>query len=187
MRNSAKFFAVSLLLACCSLPAHADVFTFSFSNMGYDDNDNPVLLSGAGEFTAFLTSPGIYSVSAVSGSTNNQIITGLSAGFGSDNELFFPPLGGGYLDSGGITYALEGGGLVNLYFDSGSYKEYDYADYFFATGPLAISPASIASAPEMPTLGLFAGGALFLLLILHRPPRSRLLLYPISPTGTGLG
>jgi len=167
MRSTLHSLALTLLLTCSTLLASADTFDFSFSNRGYDDNGNPVLLSAIGELTTSLTSPGIYTVIAVNGTTNGQTIAGLSSGYGSDNELFFPPAGGGYLDTGGITYALDGGGLVNLYFNSGSYREYDYSDSFFATGPLTIVPAiPTPVAPEPSTPALVSSGVLALGILL---------------------
>ncbi len=62
MRSTLHSLALTLLLTCSTLLASADTFDFSFSNMGYDDNGNPVLLSAIGELTTSLTSPGIYTV-----------------------------------------------------------------------------------------------------------------------------
>src|SRR5581483_2266368 len=105
---------VILLGTIATVPAHAMTFDFSATSTGAPGD----LASGA--FTASLSSPGIYSVTGITGTFDGVAITGLSGYANADNVLFFPTQP--YVDFQGISFHTAGLGDINL-FSNGGYFE----------------------------------------------------------------
>lgn len=120
MRKPTLFFCVLVVTLFASNSAFADTFSFSFSG--------PVL-SGSGTLAGHQSSPGIYTIFAINGTTsygsNTYAITGVvppGTFAGNDNLLYFPA-SNGLLDSDGISYEISDGSDVNLYYIDGNYAE----------------------------------------------------------------
>jgi PEP-CTERM motif len=91
--------------------AKADDFTISFTGA----------VTGSGVFVGTETSPGVYDITGVlSGSVTDPVlgasnIVSTSDYFGSDNTLFFPDPGTGFLDINGLSFVLANGVDLNLF------------------------------------------------------------------------
>jgi hypothetical protein len=96
-----------MLAALPSTSALADtLYDFSFSGGG---------ISGSGQFTTISSGPGYELITAISGTTDGQTITGLLPGGAfefNDNRLLVPGLD---FDAGGLSYGLANGEWINIY------------------------------------------------------------------------
>jgi hypothetical protein len=118
-----------LLFAAVATPvaAHADdLYNYSFSGTG---------VSGAGTFTIpSTTADGSFLVSSITGQVNGANITGLlpvDAYKGNDN-LFFN--GYPYLDNGGVSFGLDNGADVNIFFINGDWFFQGDGNFVLDTG-----------------------------------------------------
>ena len=116
MRSGRAFLTLFALSASSFVAAHASTFDFSF---GSATN----AFSGAGTFSGSLIAPGEYLITGVTGTTYTMNATGahanssLEAAYafdGNDNDLFVSSANVVTLDTGGISYALANGALINL-------------------------------------------------------------------------
>jgi hypothetical protein len=116
------------LATLCAQPSKADTFSFSFTGSSFN---------GAGTITATEEgSTNVYDVTAITGTTNGQTITGLlSIGTfdNNDNKLYDPGNFFGTLDfdQQGISYTIGTGGnvsQVNLAEGSGFFFLDEFAD-----------------------------------------------------------
>ena len=100
-----------------SVAAHADTaYTYNFSGIG---------ITGGGTTTIAPTATdGVYDVTSIDGAVNGLNIVGLlSAGSYKNNDnLLFD--GGIFLDDSGVSFLLEDGANVNVFYING--------DYFFS-------------------------------------------------------
>lgn len=166
--------AVVALLACART-ASADTFTVNFWGSGFNGTLN---------VDTVLTSPGVYSIDAISGNVSGFPVTGLvptttSTGYsyynlpdGSfwfyDNLLF--PGANPVVDGGGILFTLAGlAQPVNLFYDTqGEFGIYLGGGNFpkdFLYSPVQVS---VVSTPEPSTLALGLAGLAFLLVCLAK-------------------
>ncbi len=157
MRHSFPALSALVLAACSACTARADTFDFQFSGPQF---------SGSGQFTATLLGadpynlgqgPGspVYQVTAVTGMTDGQRITGVDPG---SNFLSFPATYNGdqYLDQFGVYYQLADGAIVNL---SGLGTEYEFngpgANRYQSDASTVIT---VSEVPEPGTLVLLGTG-----------------------------
>ncbi len=187
----------SLLLSCfttalLSLPtlAHADTFSFSFSDPGTQVFINmegvasaptPWVNTGQGTFTANLVSPGVYTVTTVVGTVNgltiNESASGTFGGITSyDNLLYYSP-NHAYFDGGGVNFFLpeDDGGSMTLFYADGIYQEQagvigggDVSYKQYTQGPIAITDLTTATTPEPSSWLLLATGMLGSVCLLRR-------------------
>jgi hypothetical protein len=116
MRHLLSVVCLSSALAM-SVAAHADTaYTYNFSGTG---------LSGAGTTTIAPTAtPGVYDVTSITGTVNGLNVVGLlpvDSYQNNDNLLYG---GDPFLDDSGVSFLLEDGADVNVFYING--------DYFFS-------------------------------------------------------
>ena len=111
---------LAVLMSSC-VPAFADSITFTFT---FDNGLN----SGSGIVVAETTgTAGVYLADSISGTAEGFAITGLIApgiypvtpGPPSDNLLYYPAVGGFFLDYNGLAFTLANSSDVNLYSSGG--------------------------------------------------------------------
>jgi len=109
-------FALAVAISTCfSVAAHADVFSWSYTDGGAH--------VGSGLFTTGATG-NPWTVLGVSGIADGYTITGLSLYAGADNLLYFPGIANpGFVDFGGISFTTASGPAFNL---GGSYTPGQY-------------------------------------------------------------
>ncbi len=117
-------------LLCCSA-ASADTFSFSYSGSGTTTISGAYSFTGAGMFTATeIGTSGKYLINSMTGTANGVPITGLLGTFSfppigdlaNDNDLYFPLLNNGALDTNGFSFQTGTGAGVtdyNIYYLSG--------------------------------------------------------------------
>jgi hypothetical protein len=147
-----------------TVPAHAITFDFSVSSTGD---------LASGTFTANLTSPGIYTLTSITGTFDGVAITGLSTYANADNELFYPTQP--YVDFQGISFQTHGLGDINLFSNSGYFEvksTVDNVGYYFSGTPISLA---VSATPLPSTFSLFVGGLAALGLFGWRTTRRKLL------------
>jgi hypothetical protein len=149
--------AAATALLVFSLAAHAESFNFSFGNSNST-------FSGSGVLSGNLTSPGVYLITSVTGTTDtgngtNRPISGiLAAGtFGSnDNELFVSNTGVYSFDFDGLSYSLANGAEINLYNSNGQVLMRTGGNIVTQLSTITITAAT----PEPSSLALLGTGVL---------------------------
>jgi len=157
---------VAVLGAVVSVTAaHADTFDFSFGNTSST-------FFGSGDFTATLTSPGVYTITSVSGTTNtgagNKAISGIEApGSFEGNDNLLNDVGGVYnFDAFGLSYDLANGAQINIYLGpSGDAEILERAGGTYVDEAV---PYPISATPEPGSLLLMGTGLLGGLSVLRR-------------------
>jgi hypothetical protein len=143
--------AISVVLGIIAMaPARAMTFDFSANSIGKPGD----LTSGM--FTASLSSPGIYTVTGITGTFDGVAITGLSTYANADNELFFPMQP--YVDFQGISFHTAGLGDINLFSNAGYFEvksTVDSVGYYFDGTPISLN---VAVTPLPSTFPLFVAG-----------------------------
>jgi hypothetical protein len=164
-----------IALGLASTPSHlfaSTIFNFSFTGNSSVSGDPLTPFSGMGQFTANeVGTTSQYTVTAVTGTTDGQNITGIirKGGFGfNDNLLFFTPgAPTATLDNSGIAYVLANGVDVSLFL-SATPGAGDAQQIFGFPGSLVseeqtaavtITPPAAAT-PEPSTLVFFGTGLL---------------------------
>lgn len=100
---------------CLSMAAHADVFSWSYTDGGTH--------VGSGSFSTGVTG-NPWTVLGVTGIADGYTITGLSLYAGADNLLYYPGIANpGFVDFGGISFTTASGPAFNL---GGSYTAGQY-------------------------------------------------------------
>jgi hypothetical protein len=149
--------AAATALLVFSLAAHAESFNFSFSGSTF---------SGSGVLSGNLTSPGVYLITSVTGTTDtgngtNRPIAGILPVNGyalNDNELFVSSTGIYSFDLGGLSYSLANGAEVNLYNTNGQFLLRTNGNEVQQTAAINITP--LAATPEPSSLALLGTGVL---------------------------
>ncbi len=130
-----------------TVPAHAMTFDFSVSSIGAPGD------IASGTFIANLSSPGIYSLTSITGTFDGSAITGLSTYANADNQLFYPTQP--FVDFQGISFQTAGLCDVNLFSNSGYFEvksTVDSVGYYFSGTPISLSvSATTVSATPLPS------------------------------------
>jgi hypothetical protein len=145
----------TFLGSIATVPAHA--MTFDFSVKSTDATGD----LASGTFIANLSSPGIYSLTSITGTFDGIAITGLSTYANADNQLFYPTQP--FVDFQGISFQTAGLGDVNLFSNSGYFEvksTVDSVGYYFSGTPisLSVSATTVSATPLPSTFPLFVGG-----------------------------
>lgn len=150
--------SASLLFTLGSSAAFADTFAFSFGSVGDS-------FYGSGDFTATLTSPGEYTITAVTGTTNtggtaNRTIAGIetAGSFQANDNLLFDTGGVYNLDNFGVSYKLDNNAQINIFLGING-----EAEVLERAGGAIVDesvPYSISATPEPGSLLLMGTGLL---------------------------
>jgi hypothetical protein len=138
-----------------SVPAHAMTFDFSVKSVGAPGD------IASGTITANLSSPGIYTLTGITGTFDGVTIKGLSSYANADNELFYPAQP--YVDFQGISFHTVSLGDINLFFNAGYFEvksSVDSVGYYFSGTPISIGVAATPLPPAwtMMLIGLAGFG-----------------------------
>jgi PEP-CTERM motif len=119
MKKSLLWLTVCLFVLSATHRGFADTFNFSYSGTNLFQGAEHV--QGAGTITAIMDSPGVYTITGISGSASFlgtvYTITGLlPAGnfLGTDNAFFYPPEPG-YFSLSGVDFSLSNGDIGLFY------------------------------------------------------------------------
>lgn len=161
--NRFRLLLLGALLGLATPPVFADSFLFSYSGSG---------IVASGTLTGALTqSPGVYEISAITGTRNGAIITELDTKADyADQLLYYPATNTGTalnpspLDISGIAY-LVGQNSYNIY-SSGAQPALVEND---ESSPLtAFSVTQVAVTPEPGSLVLLGSGILSMMGVIRR-------------------
>lgn len=168
MKLTHFLFAALALSTVGSTAALADTFSFSFGTAGVD------AFNGSGTLTGSLIGPGIYQITAVTGTTNtgngtNRPISGIDAvdGFQDNDNILDMNAGASYFDYDGLSYSLMNGAMINLYLTDGEILERSNGSTVTEAVPITIADTT-AVTPEPGTLLLMGTGMLGTLGMLRR-------------------
>jgi hypothetical protein len=156
VRKLTAFSAGAIFLGIiASVPSHGMTFDFSVTSVGAPGD------IASGTISANLSSPGVYSLTGITGTFDGVAINGLSSYANADNELFYPAQP--YVDFQGISFHTASLGDINLFFNSGYFEvksSIDSVGYYFSGSPISIgvSAAPLPPAWTMMLIGLAGFG-----------------------------
>jgi hypothetical protein len=158
---AAVTFGCLMSFAAASAPTRAEVFDWTLT--GTSPSKGGVPYPGDGTITATLTpSPGVWDITAITGTINGSAIAGLSTFFGADNKIFTN--GFAFVSTSGISFETAAAQSVNIYSFFGqetpptgnAYAEYTSNPGGFGVGHFTLTPIPEPSTWAMLLVG-FAG------------------------------
>ncbi len=165
MKFTRLMFAALALATVGSSAALADTFTFSFGTAGTDP------FNGSGTLTGSLIAPGEFLITDVTGTTNtgngiNRIINGIDAvgSFEGNDNLLDTSAGASFFDTGGLSYSLRNGAMVNLFLANGEILERVSGETVTEAVPINVTTVT----PEPSSMLLLGTGMLGTLGVLRR-------------------
>jgi hypothetical protein len=106
--------ALGCLIPLTAVPAPADAKLFTWTLTGPAPGLGGVPFPGGGTITATLTSsPGVWDITAITGTINGSWITGLNTFEGANNELFTN--GYAFLSTSGLGFETAASQMINIF------------------------------------------------------------------------
>ena len=143
MNKVLLWLTVSLFMLSATNRGIADTFSFSYDTTAVGAFEH---LQGDGTFTTSLISPGVYTITGISGTASYMgpiyNITGLLpvGTFGSDNKFFDSP-SPGYFSIHGVAFELSNGEIEQFY--SGALGEGEGIGIVEETSPTSVAIAGM--------------------------------------------